>query len=94
MRCFEYPPKTKEVKGKKHPSISEWIAENNAQPTPFSGKERKSNETKTAENQLAKKCAGEEEQNKGTSAAEIPSVAEFVKAEEEGVTVVETPLVE
>ena len=93
---LEHPPKTKETKGKECPSTSEWIAENNKQPTPFYGKKRKSNETNTAENPLAKTCAGEEEQNGGTSAVETPSVEEFVKEEEEGEgkPVVGTPFVE
>ena len=90
-----HPPKNKKSKGKERPSTSEWIAENNVQSTPFYGKERTSNETNTAENPLAKRCAGEEEQNEGTSAVETPSMEECVKEEEgEGKTVVETPFVE
>ena len=58
-------------------------------PTPFYGKKRKPNAINTAErtqptaeNPLVKRYVGEEEQNKGTSAVETPSLKEFGKEEE------------
>ena len=49
----------------------------------------------TAENPLAKRCVGEEEQNEGTPVVETPSVEEFDKKEEgERKSAVDTPSVE
>ena len=49
----------------------------------------------TAENPLAKRCVGEEEQNEGTPVVETPSVEEFDKKEEgERKSAVETCCVE
>ena len=70
--------------------------------TPFYGKKRKPNAINTAErtqptaeNPLVKRCAGEQEQNKETSAVKTPSVEEFGKEEEgEGKSAMETCYVE
>ena len=92
---LKHPTKTEETKRQECSSKSEWIPEINVHLTPFYGNNRKPNAINTAartqttaENPLAKRCVGEEEENEGTSAVgtsavETPSVEEFGKGKKE-----------